>query len=110
MLFIVAAQSHRQKPLSPLTVDRPTTHNMQSTPMVNSDLGYAPPPPYFITPNAQWTRRLSDSTDSTHGSQSRVDTASVQSTVKNMGTPPPPPPRPNTLSSFTGKTSLMLSM
>ena len=83
---------------------------MQSTPMVNQEMGFAPPPPYFITPNtAQWPRRLSDSTESTHGSQSKVDTASFQSTMRNMGAPPPPPPRPNTLSTFIGKAFMSIN-
>lgn len=79
--------------LSPLVTD--SRENMVST--FNQEMGFAPPPPYFVAQSAQWSSRLSESTSSTHGSQSRLESMSMQSSTKNEAID-----RPVMLQSFTG--------
>lgn len=62
----------------------------------NQGTGYAPPPPYFGTPG-RWGR-ISESTSSTHGSESRLDGLSLQSSNRNQLTE-----RPDVLPPLTGR-------
>lgn len=88
-----SVEASRPLPLSPLAVEK--SSQPYSTPMVREEMGYAPPPPYFITPGSRWPGQLSDSTASSRGSTSKVDTASLECSNRQMSAE-----RPITLSSF----------
>ena len=92
-ILLVGAE-RRTKKMSPLVVEK----NDYAMSTFKQEMGVAPPPPYFVNPPSQWSTRMSESTSSTHGSQSKLDGLSLQSSVRNQ-----PLDRPDILPPFSGK-------
>ena len=92
-ILLVGAE-RRTKKMSPLVVEK----NDYPMSTFKQEMGVAPPPPYFVNPPSQWSTRMSESTSSTHGSQSKLDGLSLQSSVRNQ-----PLDRPDILPPFSGK-------
>ena len=92
--ILLLGAERRTKKMSPLVVEK----NDYPMSTFKQEMGVAPPPPYFVNPPSQWSTRMSESTSSTHGSQSKLDGLSLQSSVRNQ-----PLDRPDILPPFSGK-------